>query len=104
MWPFPFILQIPPMLSVLLSVEELEFLVIRHVFENRLHFLAFVSHFSLNVFLSSAMIPILRHIVITDFNAVLCRCLIFHSFYFSSRIENVLKHASTLKFMKLSFQ
>jgi hypothetical protein len=50
------------------------------------------------------MVPILRHIVITDFNAVLCRCLIFHSFYFSSRTENVLKHPSTLKFMKLSFQ
>jgi hypothetical protein len=32
------------MLSVLLSVEELELLVIRHVFENRLHFLAFVAH------------------------------------------------------------
>jgi hypothetical protein len=54
MWPFPFILQIPPMLSVLLSVEELEFLVIRHAFENRLHFLAFAAHFSLNFFLSSS--------------------------------------------------
>jgi hypothetical protein len=42
------------MLSVLLSVEELELLVIRHVFENRLHFLAFVAHFSLNFFLSSS--------------------------------------------------
>jgi hypothetical protein len=28
------------------------------------------------------MFPILRHIVITDFNAVLCRCLIFHIFLF----------------------
>jgi hypothetical protein len=37
------------------------------------------------------MVPILRHIVITDFNVVLCRCLIFHSFYFSFRTENVLK-------------
>jgi hypothetical protein len=36
------------MLSVLLSVEELELPVIRHVFENRLHFLALVAHFSLN--------------------------------------------------------
>jgi hypothetical protein len=50
------------------------------------------------------MVPIFRHIVITDFNAVLCRCLIFHSIYFSSRTENLLKHPSTLKFMKLSFQ
>jgi hypothetical protein len=33
-----------------------------------------------------------------------CRCLIFHSFSFSSRIEHVLKHPSKLKFMKLSFQ
>jgi hypothetical protein len=30
---------------MLLSVEELELLVIRHVFENHLHFLAFVAHF-----------------------------------------------------------
>jgi hypothetical protein len=29
-----------------------------------------------------AMVPILRHIVITDFNVVLCRCLIFHIFLF----------------------
>jgi hypothetical protein len=43
-----------PMLSVLLSVEELELLVIRHLFENRLHFLAFVAHFSLNFLLSSS--------------------------------------------------
>jgi hypothetical protein len=42
------------MLSVLLSVEELELLVIRHVFEIRLHFLAFVAHLSLNFFLSSS--------------------------------------------------
>jgi hypothetical protein len=70
-------------LCVLLSVEELELLVIRHVFENRLHFLAFVSHFSLNFFLSSSSHgsnPF--HIVITYFNAVLCRCLIFHIFLF----------------------
>jgi hypothetical protein len=44
----------PPMLSVFLSVEELELLVIRHVFENHLHFLAFVAHFCLNFFLSSS--------------------------------------------------
>jgi hypothetical protein len=93
-----------PMLSMLLSVEELELLVIRHVFENRLHFLAFVPHLSLNFVLSSSSHgsnpSSYRHI----FNAVLCRCLIFHSFYFSSRTENVPKHPSTLKFMKLSFQ
>jgi hypothetical protein len=92
------------MLSVLLSVEELELLVIRHVFENRLHFLAFVAHLPSTFPYHQAMVPILRHIVITDFNAVLCGCLIFHIFYFSSRTENVLKHPSMLKFMKLSFQ
>jgi hypothetical protein len=71
------------MLSVLLSVEELELLVIRHVFENRLHFLAFVSHFpSTFSYHHQAMVPILRHIVITDFNAVLCRCLMFYIFLF----------------------
>jgi hypothetical protein len=42
---FPSVLQILPMLSMLLSVEELESLVIPycHVFENHLHFLAFVT-------------------------------------------------------------
>jgi hypothetical protein len=81
------------MLSVLLSVEELELLVIRHVSENRLHFLAFVSHFpSTFSYHHQAMVPILRHIVITDFNPVLYCYFIFHSFYFSSRTENVLKH------------
>jgi hypothetical protein len=33
-----------------------------------------------------------------------CRCLIFHRFSFTSRIEHVLKHPSKSKFMKLSFQ
>jgi hypothetical protein len=93
------------MLSVLLSVEELELLVICHVFENRLHFLAFVAHLpSTFSYHHQAMVPILRHIVIIDFNSILCCCLIFHSFYFSSRTENVLKHPSMLNFMKLSFQ
>jgi hypothetical protein len=51
-------------------VEELELLVIRHVFENRIHFLAFVAHIFLNFSCHhQAMVPILRHIVITDFNA-----------------------------------
>jgi hypothetical protein len=40
--------------SVLLSVEELELLVIHHVFENCIHFLAFVARFSLKFFLSSS--------------------------------------------------
>jgi hypothetical protein len=93
MWPFPFILQMPPMLSVFLSVEELELLVIRHVFENRIHFLAFVSHFSSSFsYHHQAMVPILRHIVITDFNVVLYRSPIFHSFYFSSRTKNHLSN------------
>jgi hypothetical protein len=33
-----------------------------------------------------------------------CCCLIFHSFYLTSRTEHILKHPSKLKFMKLYFQ
>jgi hypothetical protein len=33
-----------------------------------------------------------------------CRCLIFHSFSFSSRTEHVLKHPSKFNFMKLYVQ
>jgi hypothetical protein len=54
MWPFsPFVLQILLMLSMLLSVEELESLVIPycHVFENHLHFLAFVNSVVLQLLL-----------------------------------------------------
>jgi hypothetical protein len=63
-----------PILSMLLSVEELELLIIPycHVFENHLHFLSLwlicpstSSHYH------QAMVPILRHIVITDFHFVL---------------------------------
>jgi hypothetical protein len=45
-----------PMLSVLLSVEELEFLVIPycHVFENHLHFLSLLTQLSFDFFLSSS--------------------------------------------------
>jgi hypothetical protein len=62
------------MLSVLLSVEELELLVIPyfHVFENHLHFLYLLlicpSTYS---YYHQAMVPILRHIVITDFHPFL---------------------------------
>jgi hypothetical protein len=74
---------------------------LRIVFTSFPLLLIFPSTFSYH---HQAMVPTLRHIVITDFNAVLCRYLIFHGFYFSSRTENVLKHPSTLNFMKLSFQ
>jgi hypothetical protein len=94
-----------PMLSVLLSVEELELLVIPycHVFENHLHF--FVTHLSFNLFLLSSShgsnpSSYCHH----RLPSCPYRCLIFHSFYLTSRTEHVLKHASKLKFMKLSFQ
>jgi hypothetical protein len=96
-----------PMLSVLLSVEELELLVIPycHVFENHLHFLSlWLICPSTSSSYHQAMVPILHHIVITNFHPVLCRCLIFHSFSFTSRTEHVPKHPSKLNFMKLSFQ
>jgi hypothetical protein len=63
-----------PMLSMLLSLEELELLVIPycHMFENHLHFLSLWLIFpSTSSYYHQAMIPILRHIVITDFHPVL---------------------------------
>jgi hypothetical protein len=54
MWPFLLSsFKSSPMLSMLLSVEELEFLVIPYcqVFENRLHFLAFVNSVVLHLLL-----------------------------------------------------
>jgi hypothetical protein len=53
-WPFPpSSFKSSPMLSMLLSVEELESLVIpyRHMFENLLHFLAFVNSVVLQLLL-----------------------------------------------------
>jgi hypothetical protein len=101
---FPFAFKSSPMLSMLLSMEELELLIIPycHVFENRLHFL--VTHLSFNIFLSSSHGSNPSSYCHHDSNAVLCRCLIFHSFSFSSRTEHLLKHPSKLKCMKLSFQ
>jgi hypothetical protein len=75
MWPFSLpSFKSSPMLSVLLSVEELELLVIPycHVFENHLHFLSlWLICPSTSSYYHQAMVPILRHIVITDFNVVL---------------------------------
>jgi hypothetical protein len=62
------------MLSVLLSVEELELLVIPycHLFENNIHFLSlWLICPSTASYYYQAMVPILRHIVITDFHPIL---------------------------------
>jgi hypothetical protein len=85
---FPFILQIPPMLTVLLSVEELELLVIPycHVFENHLHFLSLWLIFpSTSSYYHQAMVPILRHIVIINFHPVL---VVVSSSAFFSYLQN----------------
>jgi hypothetical protein len=74
-WPFSLSsFKSSPMLSVLLSVEELELLVIPygHVFENHLHFLSlWLICPSTSSYYHQAMVPILRHIVITNFYLVL---------------------------------
>jgi hypothetical protein len=108
MWPFSLpSFKSSPMLSMLLSVEELESLIIPycHVFENRLHFIAFVAHLSFNFFLLSSSHgsnpSSYRHHRLLPRP---CRCLIFHKFSFTSRTEYVLKHPSKLKSIKLSFQ
>jgi hypothetical protein len=96
-----------PMLSMFLSVEKLESLVIPyyHVFENHLHLLAFVAQSSLNFLLLSSSHgsnpSSYRHHRLPSRP---CRYLIFHKFYFTSITEHILKHHSKLKFMKLSFQ
>jgi hypothetical protein len=96
-----------PMLSMLLSVEELESLI--HSILPRVResssLLAFVTHFSFNFFLLSSSngsnpSSYSHH----RLPSCPCRCLIFHRFSFTSRIEHVLKHPSKFKFMKLSFQ
>jgi hypothetical protein len=106
-WPFSLSsIKSSLMLSVFLSVEQLELLVIPycHVFENHLHFLSlWLICPSTSSYYHRTMVPILRHIVITDFHCP-CRCLIFHSVSFTSRTEFVLKHPSKFKFMKLYFQ
>jgi hypothetical protein len=106
-WPFPFRPSNPPMLSVLLCVEELELLVIPycHVFENHLHFFSlWLICPSTSSYYHQAMVPILRHIVITDFHPVLVAASSSTVFILSSRTEHVLKHPSKLKFIRLSFQ
>jgi hypothetical protein len=63
-----------PMLSMLLSVEELESLVIPycHVFESHVHFFPLLLTCpSTSSYYHQAMVPILHHIVITDFHPVL---------------------------------
>jgi hypothetical protein len=95
------------MLSMLLSMEELESLVIPycHVFENHLH-----SSLPLLLSCSSTSSYIIkpwfnpfsyRHHRLTSRP---CRCLIFHRFSFTSRTEYVHKHPSKLNSIKLSFQ
>jgi hypothetical protein len=75
MWLFFFSsFKSSPMLSVFLSVEELEFLVILycHVFENHLHLLSlWLICPSTSAYYHQTMVPIIRHIVITDFHPVL---------------------------------
>jgi hypothetical protein len=95
------------MLSMLLSVEELESLIIPycHVFENHLHFLAFNMSLSFNFFLLSSSHgsnPSTYHHHRLPSRPL--RYFIFHRFSFTSRTEHVLEHPSKLKFMKLSFQ
>jgi hypothetical protein len=73
-WPFSLSsLKSSPRLSVLLSVEEHELLVIPycHVFENHLHFLSLwlICPSTLSYY-HQVMIPIIHHIVITDFHPV----------------------------------
>jgi hypothetical protein len=74
-WPFSLSsFKSSLMLSMLLSVEELELLIIFycHVFENHLHFFPlWLSFPSTSSYYHQAMVPILRHIVITDFHPVL---------------------------------
>jgi hypothetical protein len=74
-WPFPLSsFKSSPMLSVLLSVEELELLIIPywHAFENHLRFLSLWLIFpSTSFYYHQAMVPILHHIIITDFHPVL---------------------------------
>jgi hypothetical protein len=74
-WPFSLpSFKSSPMLSVLLSMEELELLVIPycHVFENHLRFFSlWLNCPSTSSYHHQAMVPILHHIVITDFHPVL---------------------------------
>jgi hypothetical protein len=96
------------MLIVLLSVEEIESMVMPycHVFEKLSSlFFAFVAQLSFNFFLLSSShgsnLSSHRHHRLPSRP---CRCLIFHSFYFTSRTEHVLKHPYKLKFIKLYFK
>jgi hypothetical protein len=75
MWLFFFSsFKSSPMLSVFLSVEELELLVILycHVFENHLHLLSlWLICPSTSAYYHQTMVPIIRHIVITNFHPAL---------------------------------
>jgi hypothetical protein len=72
---FSFVLQILPMLSMLLSMEELESLLFPyfHVFENLLHssFPLLLSCPSTSSYYHQVMVPILHRSVITNYHAVL---------------------------------
>jgi hypothetical protein len=73
-WPFSLSsFKPPPMLSVLLSVEDLELLVIPYcyVFENHLYFLSLWLICPSTSYYHQSMVPILHHIVITNFHPVL---------------------------------
>jgi hypothetical protein len=107
MWPFPpSSFKSSPMLCMLLSVEELESLVIPycHVFENHLHFLAFVNSVVLQLLI--IIKPWFQSFVISSSPTSILSLSLpdHHSFPFTYRIEHVLKHPSKLTFMKLSFQ
>jgi hypothetical protein len=97
MWPFSLSsFKSSLMLSVLLSVEELELLVIPYcnVFENHLHFslLLLLSCPSTSYYYHQAMVPILHRIIITDFHPVLVAASssIVFFFYFLNRTCNEL--------------
>jgi hypothetical protein len=82
-----------PMLSMLLSVEELELLVIPycHVFENRLQFLAFVNSFVLQLLLIIIK-PWFQSFIISSSATSIPSLLLPHlpqfSFYFQNRTCN----------------
>jgi hypothetical protein len=96
-----------PMLSMLLSVEELESLVVPycHVFENRLNFLTFVNSVVPQLLLIIIK-PWFQSFAISSSPTSIPSLSLPHlpQFFFSSRTEHVLKHPSKFKFMKLYFQ
>jgi hypothetical protein len=85
-------LKSSPMLSMLLSVKELESLVILEVLlpcvwkSSSLLCICYRNCPS-----TETMDPILHHIIITNFSCHSCCCLIFHRFYSTSHIEKCTK-------------